>query len=250
MNYLPAPAKTLSGVGGLYDLLLTTCKRKYIFANSNALLINWEKHMRRQLVFLIHLGLFLILTTNVYAEGRGIYVGASAGAVIRPDTILSSPSLGTETMEFSPGFTFGGFLGYDFGNNIRLEGELSYHENEIRTGGGKDPQAVTSAMMFNGYYDVPSETRLKLYFGGGLGVATAQLETVSLGQVIDANESVFAYQLEAGIGWNYNPKASFSLGYRFFDAADPEFVLPAGQRVQMGLKTHELILKMRYLFNL
>ncbi len=206
--------------------------------------------MRRQLAFLIHLGLFLTLTTNVYAEGSGIYVGASVGATLRPDTVLSSPSLGTETMEFSPGYTFGGFLGYDFGNSLRAEWELSYRENDIRTGGGEDPQAVTSAMMFNGYYDVPSKTRLKLYLGGGLGVATAQLETVSLGQAIDADESVFAYQLEAGIGWNYNPKATFSLGYRFFDAADPEFVLPAGQRVRMGLENHEFILKMRYLFNL
>ena len=206
--------------------------------------------MPRLPAFLIHLGLFLTLTSNVYAEGNGIYIGANFGAALRSDTILSSPSLGTQVMEFSPGFTFGGFVGYDFGNNLRLEGELSYRENTIRTGGGKDPQAGTSAMMFNGYYDLPLTKPFNLYFGGGLGVATAQLETISLGQVIDANESVFAYQLEAGINWNYNPKATFSLGYRFFDAADPEFVLPAGQRVQMELETYELILKMRYLFNL
>jgi opacity protein-like surface antigen len=91
---------------------------------------------------------------------------------------------------------------------------------------------------------------LSLYLGGGLGVATAQLETISLGQTIDASETVFAYQLEAGFDWNYNPKTNFSLGYRFFDTANPEFVLPAGQRVRMELETHEFILKMRYLFNL
>jgi len=105
-------------------------------------------------------------------------------------------------------------------------------------------------MMLNGYYELPLMQSLNLYFGGGIGVATAQLETISLGQMIDANETLFAYQLEAGIGWNYNPKVNFSMGYRFFDAADPEFVLPAGQRVRMDLENHELILKMRYLFNL
>ena len=206
--------------------------------------------MPRLPAFLIHLGLFLTLTTNVYAEGSGIYVGGIVGTSLRPDTLLSSPSLGSQTMEFDTGFTFGGFIGYDFGNNLRLEGEISYHENEIRTGGGKDPQAVTSAMMFNGFYDIPLTNPLSIYLGGGLGIATAQLETISLGQTIDASETVFAYQLEAGFDWNYNPKANFSIGYRFFDTADPEFVLPAGQRVRMELETHEFILKMRYLFNL
>jgi opacity protein-like surface antigen len=206
--------------------------------------------MPRLPAFLIHLGLFLTLTSNVYAEGSGIYVGGIAGATFRPNTVLSSSSLGSETMEFSTGFTFGGFVGYDFGNNFRLETEISYRENEISTSGGEDPQAGTSSIMLNGYYELPLMQSLNLYFGGGLGVATAQLETISLGQMIDANETLFAYQLEAGIGWNYNPKVNFSMGYRFFDAADPEFVLPAGQRVRMDLENHELILKMRYLFNL
>lgn len=206
--------------------------------------------MRRRANLLIYLGLFLSLTSNVYAEGNSLYVGGIAGASLRPDTILSSPSLGTEAMEFDTGFTFGGFLGYDFGNNFRLEGEISYRENQIHTAGGKDPQAATSAIMLNGFHDIFLTKPLSLYVGGGFGVATAQLKTVSLGQVIDANESVFAYQLETGIGWNINSHITFNLGYRFFDAADPEFILPAGQRAQMELENHEFILKMRYLFNL
>ncbi len=206
--------------------------------------------MTRRPAFLVNLVLFLTLTTNVYAEGSGIYVGGIAGTTFQLDTDLSSASLGTQKMEFHPGYTFGGFVGYDFGNNLRLEGEISYRENEIRTGGGMDPQAATSSIMLNGYYDLPIEKRWNLYFGGGFGVAKAQLETISLGQAIDANETVFAYQLETGIGWSYNPRVNFSLGYRFFNAADPEFVLPAGQRVQMELENHELIVKMRYLFNL
>lgn len=206
--------------------------------------------MPRLPAFFISLGLFLTLASNVYAEGSGIYFGGIAGASLRPDTTLSSPSL-AQTMDFDVGYTFGGFVGYDFGNNLRLEGEISYRENEIRTGGGEDPQAGTSSIMLNGFYDgIPFLKSFEVYLGGGLGVATAQLETISLGQAIDASETVFAYQLEAGIDWNYNPKATFSLGYRFFDTADPEFVLPAGQRVRMDLENHEFILKMRYLFNL
>ena len=36
--------------------------------------------------FFNHLGLFLTLTSNVYAEGSGIYVGGIAGASLRSDT--------------------------------------------------------------------------------------------------------------------------------------------------------------------
>jgi opacity protein-like surface antigen len=206
--------------------------------------------MPRWSAFLVNLVLLLTLTANVYAEGSGIYFGGIAGTIIRLDTNLSSASLGTQKMEFSPGYTFGGFVGYDFGNSFRLEGEISYRDNRIRTGGGESPQAVTSTIMLNGFYDLPIAKRWNIYFGGGLGAATAQLETISLGQVIDARENSFAYQLETGVGWVYNSKVTFSLGYRFFDAVDPEFVLPAGQRVQMELENHELILKMRYLFHL
>ncbi|MDH5761717.1 MAG: porin family protein [Nitrospinota bacterium] len=201
--------------------------------------------------FITSLGLLLAVTTTVYAEGSGLYVGGIVGASLRTDTLLSSSTLGTQNMEFSPGYTFGGFLGYDFGNNLRLEGEISYRENEIRTGGGRDPQAGTSVMMFNGFYDCfPFNNSFEVYFGGGLGVATTQLETISLGQNLNEDESVFAYQLETGFGWNYNPQVNFSLGYRFFDSADPEFVLSSGSRIKMELENHELILKMRYLFNL
>ena len=218
-----------------------------------------EKRMLRRSAFLIHFVLCLTLSTNAYAEGSGIYVGGIAGLSLRSDTLLSSPVLGNQVMEFSPGYTFGGFVGYDFDNHFRLEGELSYRENRIRTGGGQDPQAITSSMMINGFYDIPLgkpfnglpfTKYFNLYVGGGFGVATAQLETISLGEVIDANETLFAYQVEGGIGWTYNPKVNFSLGYRFFDAADPEFVLRSGQRARMDLSTHELILKMRYIFNL
>lgn len=206
--------------------------------------------MPRLSAILINFGLLLTLASNAYAEGNGIYIGGIAGPTLRPDTILFSSSLGSQTAKFQTGFTFGGFVGYDFGNNIRLEGELSYRENKIRTGAGRDPQAATSSMMFNGFYDIPLVKPFHLYIGGGFGVATAQLETISLGQAIDFHETLFAYQVETGIGFSFSPKMNLSLGYRFFDAADPEFVLPARQRVQMELENHEFVVKMRYLFNL
>jgi len=202
----------------------------------------------RRIQCLMLLGLLAALTSQ--AQAGGIYMGGSAGLAYRPDTFLTSPSLGTERMVFAQGLAVGGFVGYDFGNRLRLETEIFYRENEIRTGGGNAPQAGTSSLMFNGYYDLPLTGSFDVYFGGGLGVGTAELTTISLGQNIDENKSVFAYQLETGVGWNFNSNFNLSLGYRFFDATDPEFELPTGARVRMELSNHEFIFKLRYRFDL
>ena len=207
--------------------------------------------MPRLPALFISLGLFLTLATSVYADGHGIYMGGIVGGSYRPDTALSSPTLGAQKMEFEVGYTFGGVVGYDFGNHFRLEGEISWHENKIRTGGGKGPQAGTTSIMLNGFYDFfPFQNSFDIYIGGGIGAATAQLTTVSLGLPINASSTEFAYQLETGVDWHYNPFTTFSVGYRFFNAADPDFLLNGGNRAKIELANHELILKMRYRFNL
>ncbi len=204
--------------------------------------------MRRmhRLMFLI---LFMALTAPAHAGG--IYIGTSGGVTNRPDTTLTSPSLGSVRIVFDSGFALGGFLGYDFDSPLRLESEITYRENVIRTGGGIAPQAGTSALMFNGFYDFsPFKNSFEIYFGGGIGSAIAQLTTISLGQSIDESERVFAYQLEVGFGWNFRSNFNFNLGYRFFDTAEPEFVLSTGPRLRMDLENHEVIMKLRYRFDL
>ncbi len=65
------------------------------------------------------LGLLAALTSQ--AQAGGIYIGGSAGLAYRPGTFLTSPSLGTQRIDFAPGLAVGGFVGYDFGNRLRLE---------------------------------------------------------------------------------------------------------------------------------
>ena len=69
---------------------------------------------------------FLVFNSNGFAETpkTGLYVGAQVGGVFRPDTRLTSSTLGSEKVEFKPGYTFGGFLGYDFGRGIGLKARL------------------------------------------------------------------------------------------------------------------------------
>ncbi len=52
--------------------------------------------------------------------------------------------------------------------------------------------------MFNGFYDFsPFKNSFEIYFGGGIGAATAPLTTISLGQALDESATVFAYQKRA-----------------------------------------------------
>lgn len=198
------------------------------------------------------LALFLTFTTNVYAEKKsGLYIGSQVGGTTQPDTTLSSLTLGNENVELKTGYAFGGMLGYDFGKWLRVEGEMSYHENGLRTDGGGDPQVGISVMMLNAFYDFyPSQENFEIYLGGGFGVAAVQLETNTLSQWIDESDNVFAYQLETGIGYNVTPEATFTLGYRYLDGGDPEFQLSSGARVTMGWSSHEVVLKLRYRFPL
>lgn len=204
--------------------------------------------MRRIQSLTLFLWLFTALISQ--AEAGGIYVGWASGKAYRPGTFMTSPSLGSERISFVPGLAIGGFLGYDFGNHFRLEGEIFYRENELRNGGGEAPQAGTSSLMFNGFYDLPLTGPFHLYFGGGLGAGSAELTTVSLGQSINEIQSIFAYQLETGIGWNFHSNFNLSLGYRFFDATTPEFDLPSGDQVRMELSHQEFLFKLRYRFDL
>lgn len=200
------------------------------------------------------LALLLTLTTNVYAEQKtGLYVGAQVGGTTQSDTTLASPTLANETVELKTGYTFGGMLGYDFGQGLRVEGEMTYHENGLRTDGGGDPQVVISVMMLNAFYDFHPLQNVKdfaIYGGGGFGVATVQLETNTLSQWINEGDNVFAYQFETGIGYSVTPEATFTLGYRYLDGGDPEFLLDSGDRVTMGWTSHEMVLKLRYRFPL
>jgi opacity protein-like surface antigen len=83
--------------------------------------------------------------------------------------------------------------------------------------------------MVNAYYDIHTPNfSLVPYFGVGLGGASidAQIIAPFLGpsaQVVDDDDTVFAYQFMAGLGWNVSPTITLTLDYRYFATTDPEF---------------------------
>ena len=54
------------------------------------------------------------------------------------------------------------------------------------------------------------------------------LETTTALADADDDDTVFAYQLGAGLGYEINPNLTISLDYRFFATVDPDFTSRAG----------------------
>ena len=78
-----------------------------------------------------------------------------------------------------------------------------------------------------------------------LGGANINGEITVLGG--DDNDTVFAYQFMAGIGFEINPKTTLTVGYRYFATTDPEFVL-LGLPTEFTISSHDFNVGARLMF--
>lgn len=143
-----------------------------------------------------------------------------------------------ERIEFDPGIYVGGAGGYDFGF-MRLEGELSYKQADIKSitdnaGGGQfrniDGSLGALAFMANAFFDIHNDTPVTPYLGGGIGFASLYMTdtfatsgTSRLHMYPQDNDTVFAYQVGAGLGIALNRRYSLDLGYRYFNTDRASF---------------------------
>jgi opacity protein-like surface antigen len=75
--------------------------------------------------------------------------------------------------------------------------------------------------MVNAALDVPLGTIVEPYVLVGIGAANVTLESDDLD--VDEDDTVFAYQAGAGLGFALTETITLFAGYRFFGTADPEF---------------------------
>lgn len=143
-------------------------------------------------------------------------------------------ALGSRT-DFDTGFGLSGALGWDLSRrlngslkNLRADAEIAYGENGI-DGLTGNPEVRATAYMANLYYDFPTtrpHPNLVPYIGVGIGAASLNVDGVPLS---DDEDTVFAYQVRAGLAYRVRPDLSLSVGYRFFDTSEPDFAGAAGQ---------------------
>lgn len=184
--------------------------------------------MKRNLVVLSGCALAFLLASPAYSADAtvGPYVSANLGLVMPSDsdgTVDGAPGLDFKTT-YDAGWALGAALGYNFGA-VRAEGEVAYQkadEDKVSWAGGTfDSTATISAFSFlvNGYYDFVNSSAFTPYLSAGLGFAT--LKWADDGWSTD--DTVFAYQVGAGVGYAMSKNVTLDAKYRYFATADAKF---------------------------
>ena len=111
------------------------------------------------------------------------------------------------------------------------------------------------AFMANVDYDFDMGSPWKPYIGGGLGLAIISLdtETAEGRSLADDRDTVFAYQVGAGIGYEFplpeGRSVTVSLDWRYFDTQSPTFKGDVtGAEFDVGISGHDIGIGLMYGF--
>ena len=126
--------------------------------------------------------------------------------------------------------------------------------------GAEDTHIVTGAFsmlafMVNMDYDFDMGSPWKPYVGGGLGVASISLDAESADgeSFVDDRDTVFAYQVGAGIGYEFplpeGRSVTVSLDWRYFGTQTPTFTgAVTGNEFQTEISGHDIGIGLMYGF--
>lgn len=193
----------------------------------------------RKLIIISSALLLALPSISIAAPHAGPYVSGFIGVSVPRDssvtTELFNGTIYRDQVEFDPGINIGGTGGYDFGY-VRLEGEISYRNSEIKSITDKvgilrypnpDGNLGVAAFMANAFFDLHNKSRVTPYLGGGIGFAALRLsDTYATGQprlYDEGDDTVFAYQFGAGAEIAINSRYSLDIGYRYFGTDTAKF---------------------------
>lgn len=127
------------------------------------------------------------------------------------------------SVAFDSGYTFGATIGRHVFQDFRLEAELSYSKYDANTldtttrGAGPASGDLTATyLLANIWYDIPLESKISPYIGGGLGAArvNAKVQFAGTSGYKDGDTN-FAYQLGLGFTYPVGNKLNLDIGYRY-----------------------------------
>lgn len=175
------------------------------------------------------------------------------------DGRLSGLPYSTEA-SFETGYGVGLALGYmpggtgTFFDSMRFDLEYYYRKADLDAfsasstfgaGGPASGDLSSKSAMLNAYYDFNTGTRWMPYVGAGAGLSEVTLDTGG----IDDDDTVFAYNFMAGIGYAPEslPNTVWSIGYRYFATDDPSFG-DSADSVEMDYDVHNVEAGVRMMF--
>jgi opacity protein-like surface antigen len=128
----------------------------------------------------------------------------------------------------------GAGAGWRFSPNLRGDITFDYRPDfNQNTSFGIGPGAKSGlhnwTLMANGYYDftIGAIQPLVPYVGGGIGIAQNSVDGVTVGvpgtglaRLSGHDTNQFAWQLSAGVTYNFNPNLALDVGYRYLHAGE------------------------------
>jgi opacity protein-like surface antigen len=191
-------------------------------------------------ICVVGLAMALMLGGVVTSASAAPYVSASFGMVSVSDSTLSAGG-GSAELSFDPGFGFIAAVGNNF-EGLRGEVEVAYRNNDadkLSSGGFSESVSgdISSlAFMGNLLVDLPLSERIRPFLGAGIGLANIDVDG-------DEDDTVFAYQAIAGLGFPLTHVTTLDLQYRYFATADPDF-----DGTEAEYQTHNFFAGLRFDF--
>ncbi len=153
------------------------------------------------------------------SSNAGWYANADGGASFLPNLKLKTPA-GTDKENFNTGYAYGGAVGYDNGDGMRLELDTTHQMSELDHVNhvAADGHLQSTSLMVNGQVDLTHHTSITPYVGAGIGYQNIGVQAAGLSD----SDWKPAYQAEAGLRADVSQKVSVFGEYRFSqsEAAD------------------------------
>ena len=205
----------------------------------------------------------MLLPGAAAAQGvQGSMYGELRGGASFPDDADTDFGGGIDgDLSSDTGWLIEGAFGYAHESGLRGEIAAGYRYNDLDdfdTSLGKvdfdgDIEAVT--VMANLYYDFDlgayggargAAANLVPFVGGGIGAAFLNAEIDEIGGIPindDEDDTVFAWQVVAGLAYNFTPNVAASVRYAYLATSDPEF-----DGVDSEYSGHNVLAGIRYSF--
>jgi len=164
-------------------------------------------------------------SVSAHAQDSENYVTFGLGITATDDTSFQVAP-GTIDTEFEDDWNYSAAYGWKR-EGYRYEVELVVGEDDVSShtlNGGAPLAGPTgginmAGVLFNGYYDFSTASAFTPYVGAGLGVAMVEAEgfgVATIPDVLDDDDTVIAYQLMAGIGYDLSDRTNLFAEYRYF----------------------------------
>lgn len=209
--------------------------------------------MKHQLLIAAAATAMMAMPSLASAQDSGVYIKAQAGyGVVNDADVIAAPGSTSSLQGDVAGqgnLGLGAGIGYDFGNNWRIELDGSALYNDLGTLGGQPNSAAklrVNTGMLNAIYDFSDFGSWEPYVGAGIGIASgdvslsasdflndtatvlvnnpACVSTITAGTArhcsVDDSEANFAWNLMAGLGYKITDNLTWDTNYRYVDMGD------------------------------